>query len=621
MLWRAFTLGTVVVLAVAVITAQQKPPQFRSTADFVLLDVSVTDRSRRPVKGLTAEDFKVLEDGVPQTITTFNAVELPDAEVPPAKWMGRAVPDVQRNDMPADGRLIIILMDERQVSASPFAGKAAVDTAHAIVDQLSPKDVAAVAFIARSEGAQEFTTDRARLHAAVDTYAMGNYNPTYIVAVLRDLSRLLSGIPERRKLIIYIGAGHAFDPAVIGSLERSTTQDATGPDRALREEQLSAYHSMMNFFAVAERSNVNVYAIDPGGLDESGQLTTSKEFLRLISNASGGRAVTGNNMPASEIPRILGENASYYMIAFSSTNRRNDGMFRRVVVTVNRPNVTVRSRRGYVEGNAGALVVPTANPALNRLIPATDLAVSAWAAPGGSGASGSHPVALMFDVALPRLGAPPVEHVSLTYTIVDMKGQPRASGKQDLTVFPPRDGTGPTYSTGASAIANLPPGKYDIRIAAVSVERKRRGGLLADVVVPDFAKEGLSATGIFVGGVSASAPRVATVGDSLDRMLPVAPTLERAFAADAAAIAVLRFYQAKQPPAPVTVKATIVDARDKAVFEATEKLDAAAFAAGGADYQLALPLAKLAAGRFLLRIDASRSGAPAVRRDLVFRVR
>lgn len=604
---------------------QQPPPSqtppFRATADFVLVDVSVSDKSRRPVRGLTAADFTILEDNVPQEIASFNAVDLPDVEVPPAKWMGRAVPDVQTNNIPADGRLVMIVLDERQTSASPFAGKAAKDTAHAIIDQLSPKDVAAVAFVVRSDGAQEFTADRARLHAAVDSYSMGMYAPVSVLGMLRDISRLLGAIPERRKLLIYIGAGQYFDPVVLGSLDKVTSQNAE-PDPALRDDQLNQFNYMMTLFSVAQRANINVYGIDPNGLDGGSQLSANKEFLRLISNATGGRAVTGNNAPASEITRILEENSSYYMLAFRSSNRRPDGTFRRLQVKVNRPNVTVRSRRGYVEGQSGPLVVPNTNAALNRLIPATQLALGLWAAPAGQGKEGAHPVALIIDVELQRQGAPRVESVSIQYQIVDMTGKVRANGKQDLSVSPPAAADeSATYLATASAIAELPPGKYDIRVSALSVERRRRGGLIGDVVVPEYGKDGLSATGVFLGGASTRLSRVA-FGDPLGSFLSVAPTSDRAFSTESAMIAAMRLYQAKQPPVPVTVKTTIIDARDKVAFETTEKVEAAPFmSAGFADYRFPLPLAKLGPGQFVLRFEATRSGAPAVKREVLFSIR
>src|SRR5690606_38945493 len=86
--------ATVAVAGVAVsgAGARQDPSQprtiFRSSVDLVHLDVSVLDANRRPVRGLGPADFIVLEDGKPQRIAVFNAVDIPDPEPDPeaAAW-------------------------------------------------------------------------------------------------------------------------------------------------------------------------------------------------------------------------------------------------------------------------------------------------------------------------------------------------------------------------------------------------------------------------------------------------------------------------------------------------------------------------------------------------------
>ena len=58
---------------------QQRPaaaPAFRSGVNLVLVDVVVRDRSGAVVKGLTADDFELLEDGKPQQIVTFAYEEI-----------------------------------------------------------------------------------------------------------------------------------------------------------------------------------------------------------------------------------------------------------------------------------------------------------------------------------------------------------------------------------------------------------------------------------------------------------------------------------------------------------------------------------------------------------------
>src|SRR3972149_5122737 len=69
--------GCAIVALNLVVAAQQPQPSqspvFRLAIDLVHLDVSVLDRDRRPVRGLTEKDFTVLEDGQPQPIVVFSA--------------------------------------------------------------------------------------------------------------------------------------------------------------------------------------------------------------------------------------------------------------------------------------------------------------------------------------------------------------------------------------------------------------------------------------------------------------------------------------------------------------------------------------------------------------------
>lgn len=76
-------IGVLIVVFAGIPRAQQVP-QFRAAVDLVHLDVSVLDRDRRPVRGLTADDFVILEDGQPQAVSTFAAIEYPDVEPPTA---------------------------------------------------------------------------------------------------------------------------------------------------------------------------------------------------------------------------------------------------------------------------------------------------------------------------------------------------------------------------------------------------------------------------------------------------------------------------------------------------------------------------------------------------------
>ena len=52
-----------------------EPLTFASDVRMIRLDVSVVDRAGRPVRGLMAEDFRILEDGKPVSLSVFKAIE------------------------------------------------------------------------------------------------------------------------------------------------------------------------------------------------------------------------------------------------------------------------------------------------------------------------------------------------------------------------------------------------------------------------------------------------------------------------------------------------------------------------------------------------------------------
>lgn len=75
----AAVLGFTAIRVSAVLNAQQSPaPQstFRTGVDVVQVDVSVLDRERNPVSGLTAADFTMRVDGKPVSIAAFTPVNL-----------------------------------------------------------------------------------------------------------------------------------------------------------------------------------------------------------------------------------------------------------------------------------------------------------------------------------------------------------------------------------------------------------------------------------------------------------------------------------------------------------------------------------------------------------------
>src|SRR5262245_1671589 len=144
---------------------QQRPdpqPSFRTGVELVQLDVSVLDRDRRPVRGLTAADFTVLEDGVERPIASFVAVDLPDGPSSGAAWLRDVPRDVASNRLDAQ-RVVVIVFDDFHIPFDPGFSDTAKRIASSVVERLGASDLAAVVFTINRRSGQEWTIDRQRL--------------------------------------------------------------------------------------------------------------------------------------------------------------------------------------------------------------------------------------------------------------------------------------------------------------------------------------------------------------------------------------------------------------------------------------------------------------------------
>jgi hypothetical protein len=100
--------------------AQEPPtvPTFSSRVDLVTVDVVVLDQDRKPVRGLTREDFRLFEDGQAREIVSFEAF-LGGSEEEGANAASTTGPAASR--MPAGARSFVLLIDD--LSIAPWRQK------------------------------------------------------------------------------------------------------------------------------------------------------------------------------------------------------------------------------------------------------------------------------------------------------------------------------------------------------------------------------------------------------------------------------------------------------------------------------------------------------------------
>lgn len=284
-------------VAVVALQDQQTRPAFRSSVDLVHFDVSVLDRDRMPVRGLTAADFTVIDDGKPQEVAAFLAVDAPPVPPPPsAAWLREVSADVHTNEFEElhDGRLFVIVIDDALIPADPAALQNAKNIAKGVVDRSGPHDRVAIVFTLASRNAQDFTTDRHRLYAAIETLAAGparhslGWDQTVAVdprnpdsaqiPVMDPDTQLRSGsmrtllmsaesliaAPQRRKALFFISPGLSVD--VANDARPVLAPRGTSQTMAIREANRDAVNLMRDTFSRLAAANVTMYPIDPFGL-------------------------------------------------------------------------------------------------------------------------------------------------------------------------------------------------------------------------------------------------------------------------------------------------------------------------------------------------------------------
>jgi Ca-activated chloride channel family protein len=272
---------------------------FKGGTDVVLLPVTVTERGDRLVGGLDQGAFHVFEDGVAQPITVFS-----------------------REPQPIALSLLLDTSTSMEVRM-PVAESAAIGFAR----RLGPRDAAQViAFDNQATVLQPFTSDHALLERAIRGAHIGGSTSLFMAVyiALSDLEKVRAASMDdlRRQAIVVLSDG----------------------------EDTSSLVDYDQVHEMAKRSAVTVFAIGLKTPNEEVHGFNEAAFvLRSLTQDTGGKAYFVEKTTDLELvyQQIADELANQYMIGYTSTNRRLDGAWRRVAVTVDRTGATARTRSGY----------------------------------------------------------------------------------------------------------------------------------------------------------------------------------------------------------------------------------------------------------------------------------
>jgi VWFA-related protein len=678
----------VVWLAGAALTAGQAPPAapqtqqptFKVQVDYVEVDALVTDRSGNFVRDLKKEDFQVIEDGRPQTITTFSLVDIPierlqrplGAELP-------VEPDVKTNERPFDGRVYVMIIDDYHTG---FGRTERVKRAakQFIQRNLGSNDLMAVVHTAgASDAGQEFTSTKRLLLAAVDktmgnklrsataektdeyyrTRGMGTPGPLQdpveqqrayyaraTLDTLRSVADWFAGVHGRRKSILFVSEGIDYNITdVFNNQNASTIIDAT------RET-----------IAAATKSNVSIYSIDPRGLTSLGdeeieigaypddptlgvnstslanELRLSQDSLRVLADETGGFAAVNRNDFATAFDRIVVDNSSYYLLAYyPPTTDKRDGRFHKIEVRVSRPGLTVRSRKGYAAPKKASAARPTSaasktpveiREALESPLPMSGITMHVFAAPF-KGAAPNASVLVGIEMRGRDLRLVPNGKVDISYIAVDTNGKIKQGNTESMTWTNLKPETKTRIEQNGLRMLNrleLPPGRYQLHVAVRDTAGGAIGSVLYDVQVPDFYKAPLSMSGLALTSIVGASTILTTKPDEqLRAVLPGPPVALRAFPLNDELSVFAEVYDtAGSTPHKVDITTTVTSDDAKVVFKTNEERSSADLQGkgGGYGYTARIPTRDLGPGTFVVKVEArSRLGQnPTASREVQFTV-
>lgn len=380
-------------------------PTFRVTVDLVTTDVIVRDAKGQFVADLNKDEFTVVEDGVPQAVSSLvlvhggrvSNIALPPPPPPPEGII--LPPPRPTND--ASGRIFILFIDDLHLD---FKDTARVrDLLKKVKNTLIHQgDMFGIVSTGTSSIAIDLTYDMKRIDEAIKKVMGGGLKPTDIIqgpegqegptevryrahvafSTAADLLYSLEKVHNRRKALIYVSNGYDFNPfeksrwgddsmfeskfgndtkRPVAEGEQQQTDSNQNPTKQGQQfADADLARELAELTRTANRANASIYTVDPRGLvgmpdlddkvdpvEWQNYIEKSISSLRVLAEQTGGIAVVNQNDFDRALKRIDAETSDYYMLGYYSSNPDPLRRTRQVDVKVRRSDVDVWSRKSY----------------------------------------------------------------------------------------------------------------------------------------------------------------------------------------------------------------------------------------------------------------------------------
>ncbi|PYQ60383.1 MAG: hypothetical protein DMF58_08435 [Acidobacteria bacterium] len=522
--------------------------QMKETVNVNLVEVPVTvvDSSGNPVRGLTAANFELTDNGTRREITAFDKIDFASSDTITA--ISPLNPNARRQFM--------LLFDLGY--ASPNALTRAQEAARKFVtDTVLPRDLVAVGTIEPDRGFRlltAFTTDRALIASAIgdprsfkgsdplqianqteafkpvqESTGSGNGNAAIAaeeqietagrmqhmneaavrqridreVDSLGALAKMLRAVPGRKQIVLL---SEGFDPKYLqGRDARAAQETAKENDQVLHGESYnvdmdarfgnatsqSTLDHMAQYF---KQSDVVLNSIDIQGLRvqnniQSGATINSNAGLFLLSRPTGGEVFENVNDVKTNFQRMLHQQEVVYVLGFQAPTQKPGTFHNLRVKLVNVPgSAKVFSRAGYYEGGGETAMERTLSNAeiIVNDIPQSDVHLTALSA--------------AFPTSDKNLQVPVILELNGNDLVKDAKGN---AAKVEIYVYAfdsdgiVRDRLYQVLNLDLRKVGeklrasglkyygtmSLPPGTYAIKSLVRSVDSDRRGFARTDIVV------------------------------------------------------------------------------------------------------------------------------------------
>ena len=327
--------------------AAQAAPAGPAAGVPTILDVVVTDKADRPVTGLQAGDFKVLDNKNQRSIIGLRLVAGETAEADPPveaillvdevntqfETLARERKDIEDYLRQSGGHLPIptsfVFLNETELK---YQGQPTRDT-NVLLDNLEKNPNPQRSFQPQG-GFQQLVQMREKSLLA-----------------LNGLALKLDEKPGR-KLVIWISHGWQTFPSL--STQKSAKEMEglftyiVSLSTLLRDAHITVYnvdpYGAQRDLAIAGNSYYQEYV---KGVPSPKQADNGDLMLQVIAMQTGGKVLYGSNNIAKMIDQCIADAQAFYVLTYDAPHAAHANEYHEIQVQVNKPGLKARTRTGY----------------------------------------------------------------------------------------------------------------------------------------------------------------------------------------------------------------------------------------------------------------------------------